>query len=429
MAEATWDVIVIGGGPAGSCAATWLARNGQRVLLMEKERFPRFHVGESLLPYNTYIFEELGILPELQSAGFFPKFGAQFHLGNGAKGTGFIFRNGRFTRHHAAFQVERARFDEILLRHARRSGVEVREEVSVERFRTTPDRVEVDATPAGGTPFTATAKFLVDATGRGNVTGNQESMRIPNPKLKKLAVFAHFEGVRLDSDGRAGDTVIVRLENKWFWIIPLEKNATADKVSVGLVMDRDEFAAERIAPAEVFEKWRRSSPTMGERMSEARPVTPFHVTSDFSYRNRKFFGPRLVRVGDAAGFIDPIFSSGVFLAMYSGLHAARAVRQALQSGGDGTREFAPYERRVNQAMSIYSEMVEGFYTQPFMELFLEPRAKWNLAAAVNAILAGELDNPWYLRWRMWLFFLLVRIQARHPIVPRFSFASEPPNRI
>lgn len=424
MSEATWDVIVIGGGPAGSCAATVLARAGKRVLLLEKERFPRFHIGESLLPYNTAIFEELGVLPELNRAGFFPKYGAQFHLGNGAKGTGFIFRNGQFTRHHSAFQVERSRFDEILLRHAGRSGVDVREEVSVERFRTEPGWVHVEATPGGGTQFTATARFLIDATGRGNLTGNQESMRVPNPKLKKLAVFAHFEGVKLDPDGRAGDTVIVRLENKWFWIIPLAKNESGDKVSVGLVMDRDEYAAERVAPEEVFEKWRQASAPMCERLAHAKAVTPYHVTSDFSYRNRTFFGPRLVRVGDAAGFIDPIFSSGVFLAMYSARHAAHAVLDALAKGSDGTREFAPYEERVARAMAIYSGMVEGFYTQPFMELFLEPRAKWNLAAAVNAILAGELENPWHLRWRMWLFFLLVRIQARHPLVPRFSFASD-----
>jgi flavin-dependent dehydrogenase len=417
MSQATYDAIVIGGGPGGSAAATLLAKAGKRTLLLEKEHFPRFHIGESLLPYNRRLFEEMGVLPSLAAAGFPLKFGAQFHLADASKALKLVFRSGRFTRETTAFQVERATFDHLLLKHAAASGAEIREGWTVGRYSQIPDGVEVEAKSDSGETETFRSRFLIDASGRANVTGNQEGLRIVHPDLKKLAIFSHFEGVKQDPGPAAGDTIVVRLENKWFWLIPISK----EKVSVGCVINGEELAAVKSTPAEVFERIWRSSAAMRDRMQGARLTRPIQTTADFSYYNRRLVGPRLMRVGDAAGFMDPIFSAGVYVAMYSGKLASQVVVEALSGGNDGRRRLLVYEKEVFRVMRYYWEMVEAFYTKPFIELFMEPRPKFNLPDAITAVLAGELNGGWPLEWRRQFFFLLTRIQKRWPLVPRIHF--------
>lgn len=413
-----FDAIVIGGGPGGSAAATYLARANRRVLVLEKEHFPRFHVGESLLPYNQEIFREMGVLPALEAAGFPKKLGAQFHLGNSSKSLKLVFSNGQFTRERTAFQVERATFDDLLLKHARASGAEAREGWTVTRFKHERDHVSVEARSDAGENARFQARFLVDASGRGNLTGNLDGVRVNHPRLKKISVFGHFEGVKLDDGPSGGDTVIIRLEDKWFWLIPVSPTRT----SIGCVLDQEEFIRAKESPADAFARIWKSSSEMRRRMNDSRLVTDLQTTADFSYRNNRITGPRLLRVGDAAGFMDPIFSSGVYLAMYSGKLAAQAINRAVRTDGNANRELKCYEKRVGGAMDLYLELVEGFYTEPFMELFMEPRDKFNLPDALVAILAGELEGGWKLRWRLRLFFWLVRAQARVGLVPGINFA-------
>ena len=416
MVETVYDAIVIGGGPGGSSAATFLRQAGRTVLVLEKEVFPRFHIGESLLPYNRIIFEQMGVLPKLEAAGLLKKWGAQFHIGNGSKMLKLVFRRGKFTREPSAYQVERSHFDHLLLKHAAESGAEIREGVHVTGFALNADDVTVEARENGAVK-SYRAKFLIDASGRGNFTGNQQKIREVHPQLKKIAVFGHFAGVKLDEGESQGDTVIVRLENKWFWLIPL----SAEKVSVGCVMDAEEFARSKQSPEAIFQSVVASCTVASERMAEARLLNTIQTTSDFSYRNKRFVDRRLIRVGDAAGFMDPIFSAGVYLAMSSGKLAAEAVSSALTAGNDGARLFRAYEKRVQGAMQFYWQMVEGYYTTPFMELFMEPRDKFNIPAAITALLAGEIEGGWRIRWRLWIFFFLVRLQAKFALVPRLLF--------
>jgi len=445
MSEARYDAIVVGGGPGGSAAAAFLAKAGKRALVLEKEHFPRFHVGESLLPYNRELFEEMGVLPDLEAAGFLVKYGAQFHLGNASKNLKLAFRRGRFTRQTTAFQVERSKFDDILLKQAGKLGAEVREGWTVSGFFTEADGITVAARDPAGHTRNFSGSFLIDASGRANLTGNQQGLRIIHPDHKKVALFGHFEDVATDEGREANDTVIVRLANKWFWLIPLN----SQKVSVGCVMEQEEFARlqstvhspqstvqgpqsvacvqstpKKLEAGEVFEQMWQSSRAMRARMGNARLVGTIQTTSDFSYYNRRLTGPRLLRVGDAAGFMDPIFSAGVYLAMYSGRLAAEVVVETLAAGDDGRRRLRRYEKGVFRAMRLYWEMVEGYYTQPFLELFMEPRPKFNLPDAITALLAGEIGGGWPMWWRRRLFFLLTRIQRRWPLVPGISFDEE-----
>lgn len=412
-----FDAIVIGCGPGGSSASTYLAQNNRQVLALEKEVFPRFHIGESLLPSNTSLFREMGVLPKLEQAGFLRKLGAIFDLGSGSLSNRIVFGEGSFNREAEAFHVERATFDHILLKHARESGADVREGWSVQRFSSDSTGVQVEARSPENQVHSFRAKFLIDASGRGNLTGNLEGTRVVHPRHRKVAIFGHFADVQLPPITQRLDTIIVRLANKWFWIIPL----SADKTSVGLVIDQDELSRSKSPPADVFFHWVNQSAAVKARMEGARLTFPIQTTSDFSYYNRRLVGERLLRVGDAAGFMDPIFSAGVFLAMWSGKLAAHAVMHSLQNGTAGGAPFTDYERRIRRGLKFYWRIVENYYTPPFMELFMRPPPPGrglDIASAVIAALAGEVEGNSAMRWRIELFFWLVKIQSFLPIARR-----------
>jgi flavin-dependent dehydrogenase len=407
------DVMVIGGGPAGTTAATLLAQQGLSVTLLERERFPRFQIGESLLPYNNDLFARLGVTEQLASGDYFPKYGAYFVTGDGAHGYRFRFDQRLSDPYRNSFQVKRSEFDHLLLRNAEKHGVEVLQETPVTSVDLSdPDRVTVNGS--------LQARFVLDASGHGSVIGNREAGRSDVPSLKKIAFFAHYVNVPRDPGRDAGNTVIVVLRDSWFWLIPI----TNEIMSVGLVVDRDHFLRCGLEPEALLQQTIDGTPWVAARMREAKRISQVYARKDFSFRMKHLVSTNYALVGDAAGFLDPIFSTGVFLAMKSADMVTGAVMERLGSGSmTGLRR---YESEMQRGLDKYLRFIEHFYDHDFLEVFLQPSERWGLLTAVVGVIAGNIFATRDNRFRLWLFFQLVRLQKRlGKIAPRISWDALP----
>jgi flavin-dependent dehydrogenase len=415
MSNAMYDVAIIGGGPAGSTAAALLARAGRHVIVFEREKFPRFHIGESLLPFSMKAFTRLGLHEKFLRAGFMKKFGGEIIGACSENGTKFYFKDGYRSQTDHAYQVTRGDFDKVLLDHAVECGAEVHEETSVSRVEFSEDVAELGIN-WNGSSRTILARYVIDASGRTSVLGRQFKIKKTYDHLQKLSIFAHYDGV-WHAEGIDGTlTVLVRAIDRWFWLIPL----TAERNSVGVVLDSETFRRSKLSAEEFLDRALAEQPTIAKRMTNARRVSQVYVEADFSYRSARLHGDRWLLAGDAAGFIDPIFSSGVFLAVFSGELAADALNEVLDHPHKGQRLFPRYERAVNRAMDVYLRFVNAWYTKEFIEVFLAPRSVLGIAPAINAVLGGNVGNSFPIRWRMWVFYFLVWLQRHHPIAPRLT---------
>src|SRR5437870_2269168 len=412
-----YDVAIIGGGPAGSTAAALLAHAGRHVIVFEREKFPRFHIGESLLPFSMKAFTRLGLHEKFLRAGFMKKFGGEILGACSEPGTKFYFKDGYRSQTDHAYQVTRGDFDKLLLDHAAECGAEVHEDTSVDRVQFSKDDVEL-AIRSNPENFRGSirARYVIDASGRASMLGRQFKIKKTYNHLQKLSIFAHYDGV-WRAEGIDGTlTVLLRAIDRWFWLIPL----TAERTSIGVVLDSESFRKSKLKTEDFLEEALAQQPIIAKRMISARRVSQVYVEADFSYRSARLHGDRWLLAGDAAGFIDPIFSSGVFLAVFSGEQCADVLNEVLQRPRNMKRLFARYERSVNRAMDIYLRFVNAWYTKEFIEVFLAPRNILGLAPAVNAVLGGNVGNSFPIRWRMWVFYFLVWLQRHHPIAPRLT---------
>jgi flavin-dependent dehydrogenase len=387
----TYDVVIAGGGPGGSVTALRLAQKGRKVLVLEKGKHPRFHLGESLLPQSLPVFEAIGALEDIR-ARFIQKNGANFHESGTGKTNRYPFReafNAKVADH--AFQVPRDEFDELLFRLASRSGADAREGWTVRRFD--PRERAVFAADPSGKGHVFETRFFVDASGRDALTAHDSRSVKRIADLDKTALFSHWRKVWRDEGEAEGDIQIVCFAAGWFWFIPFKDGRT----SVGAVVSSQWIRESKGSPQEMFLRAVAQSDAAQRLLGGAEQVFDAGATADFSFRVRDLVGERMICVGDAGGFIDPLFSTGAHLAMYGALHGADEIDRAL-AADDFTRErFAAWERLVRSGTDLFVGAVQAFYQgilQPY--LFAEKQHPF-MRKAITSMLSGDVFDE-NARW-------------------------------
>lgn len=415
MSGETYDVAIIGGGPAGSVAAALLARAGRRVIVLERDKFPRFHIGESLLPFSMQAFTRLGLHEKFARAGFMEKFGGEMYGACGEDGVKFYFEDGFRSQTDRSYQVTRADFDKVLLDHSAESGAEVREETGVDNVEFSDDGATLAISRKGnGATERIGARYVIDASGRNSILSAKFKLKKNYEHLQKVSIFAHYDGM-IRAEGRDGTlTRMVRAVDRWFWVIPL----SATRTSVGVVLDGGVYKKSGLNAEDFLQQAIEEQPLLMQQMRDAERVTPVRTAADFSYRSTQLTGDRWMLAGDAAGFIDPVFSSGVFLAVLGGEQAADVLHEVLDHPKKRRKLFARYSRNINKAMDVYLRFVDAWYSKEFIEVFLHPQDLFQIPPAVNAVLGGNIGDSFAIKWRMWIFYLLVRLQKYIALCPR-----------
>ncbi len=397
-ASPDYDVIIIGGGPAGASTGALLAGYGHRVLILEREKFPRYHVGESLIPFTFGPLERLGLVERMKASHFQKKYSVMFVQPDGKRSQPFYFHT-RYDINTVAqtWQVLRSEFDEMLLNHAREHGAEVREECTVTTLlRDSADAVSgVRLENADGHEEELTATLTIDATGKEAFASNRLGWRLPDPKLNKVAVWTYYQGAARQTGIDEGTTTVAAIPEKgWFWHIPQH----GDRISVGVVAEGKYLSRDGVRdPKQMMDREIENNPWMREHLSTGQQVGEYWLTSEYSRHSKYGAAPGLLLVGDAFAFLDPVFSSGVMLALKSGVLAADAVHEALEAGDVAPERFAGYGAAIRVSVENMRKLVYAFYDPNFSFKDLIMRFP-DAAAAVTDCLSGDLGRDYTVLW-------------------------------
>ena len=413
-----FDFAVAGGGPAGASAAIALAQKGHRVVLFEQECFPRFHIGESLLATANEAFATLGVVEQVAAADFPKKWGARLLTFNGEGGRGVDFAASREIAQPQTYQVCREEFDRILLERARALGVEICEGHRVTGCDFDSGGVAIEAVPepiAVASRRTVRVRAVVDAPGRQGLLARKFALRADEPKLANVAVYSHFAGVpRLEGDRPNDIRIVARADAGWFWLIPINDQLT----SVGVVVPKSIYMdLPHGSPDEMLAQAIADTPVVADLMRDARREWPVRVEKDFSYGASAYAGERWILAGDAGSFLDPVFSTGVSIAMESGIEAAEELDRARARNDFSARAFASFSRRQEKRFEIFRRFVLAFYTPEFRDLFFQPDPPPMIFRAVVTVLAGNWRPRLWTRFLIEIFFLFVELQRRFKISP------------
>ena len=363
-ANTQYEVIIIGAGPAGATAAAILAEKGRRVLVLEKEKFPRYHIGESLMPYCWFSLNRLGLVEEMNRRAFTKKYSVQFVTPDGRQSQPFYFFQHYDHPSAVTWQIERSEFDQMMLENARAKGAEVCEQSPVQRvLKDDAGRViGVEAKGPDGQLFQAYAPVTIDCSGRDRVSVGREGWFHRDPKLNKNAVWSYWRGARRDPGIDAGNTTVAYVgERGWFWYIPLKD----DIISVGVVAEKDYLFSESKEPSAIMAREIERNAWIKEHLAGGEQFGEYWVTAEFSYRAKQPAADGLLLAGDAFTFLDPVFSSGVFLALKSGEMAADAVDAALSAGDTSASQFTNYGETLCCGVENMRKLVYAFYDEKF----------------------------------------------------------------
>ena len=362
--EKQFDCVTIGAGPGGSTAAALVAEAGFSTLLLERERFPRFHVGESLMPETYWTLQRLGVLDEMRARSFPPKVGVQFVSSSTKESAPFFFDHHDDHDSSQTWHVERAEFDNLLFKNAAAKGADCRDGSRVLDIDLKgTDGATVTYQSSDGEKHSVHTKVVIDATGQQAMLANRLGLMEVNEKLKKASIWTYFLGAERSEDPNRNTTIILHTEDKacWFWYIPLANNV----VSVGLVGDHKQLLKGRGSPEEIFAEELAKCPGVQRRIAKAKRVGDFNVAKEFSYTTKQHAGDGWVLVGDAFGFIDPVYSSGVFLALKSGEMAADSVVEGLRKGDLSAAQLGSWTPEFKAGMVWIRKLVHAFYTNEF----------------------------------------------------------------